>query len=270
MLLDVRDLTCGYGSRIVLREINFQVKKGELLGIIGPNGSGKTTLLRVITRVIRPVRGKILFENKDIWEIPYKELAKGIAVVSQNPEVSWMGVEEYVLLGRIPHFSPFQFLEKKEDLEIARKWMELTDTFRFRGRLLGELSEGERQLVHLARALTQEPRLLLLDEPTAHLDITHQVAILDLVRRLNREFGLTVVMVLHDLNLASEYCERLVLIHEGKIRRDGRSEEVLNYSIIEEVYKTIVVVGRNPVTEKPCLFLIPEEERNSVRKEVVK
>lgn len=270
MLLEVKNLTCGYGSRAVLREINFQMEGGELLGIIGPNGSGKTTLLRAITRVIKPIKGQIFFEGKDIREISHKELAREIAVVSQDPEMGWIGVEEYVLLGRIPHFGELQFLEKKEDFEIARKWMDLTDTFRLRGRLLGELSGGERQLVHLARALTQEPRLLLLDEPTAHLDITHQVAILDLIRRLNREFGLTVVMVLHDLNLASEYCERLIIIHEGQIKCDGRPEEVLSYSLIEEVYSTLVVVGRNPVTEKPYLFLVPEEERNRRRKEVRK
>lgn len=270
MLLEVKELTCGYGSRAVLREIDFQMRKGELLGIIGPNGSGKTTLLRAISRVIKPTKGKIFFEGKDIWETSYRELAKGIAVVSQSPEMGWMEVEEYVLLGRIPHFGELQFLEKKVDFEIARRWMELTNTFPLRGRSLGELSEGERQLIHLTRALTQEPRLLLLDEPTAHLDITHQVAILDLVRRLNREFGLTVVMVLHDLNLASEYCERLILIHEGQIKREGRPEDVLSYSLIEEVYSTIVVVGRSPVTEKPYLFLVPEEERDSKRKGVRK
>lgn len=257
MLLEVKDLTCGYGLNIILREINFLLREGDVLGIIGPNGSGKTTLLRAITGLIRPVKGVVFFEGKDIKKISHKELAKGIAVVSQNLESGWVTVEEYILLGRIPHFSQFQFLEKKEDLEIALRWMKITGIYRLKDRILDELSGGERQLVHLTRALTQEPKLLLLDEPIAHLDITHQVYILDLIMRLNKEFGLTVMMVLHDLNLAAEYCDRLILINEGKIHKEGRPEEVLSYEIIEEIYKTVVVVGRNPVTGKPYLYLVP-------------
>ncbi|MBU3933980.1 MAG: ABC transporter ATP-binding protein, partial [Candidatus Omnitrophica bacterium] len=130
---------------------------------------------------------------------------------------------------------------------------------------LAEISGGERQLVVIARALTQEPRLLLLDEPTAHLDITHQVGVLDLIKKLNREFGLTVIMVLHDLNLASEYCHRLLLINEGRIHKAGLPEEVLNYQIIEEVYKTVVVVEKNPISSKPYILIVPEEERQKER-----
>ncbi len=258
MLLEVKDLTCGYGLNIVLREINFLLREGDVLGIIGPNGSGKTTLLRAITGLLRPVKGVILFEGKDIKKISHKELAKGVAIVSQNQQMGWMSVEEYILLGRIPHFNQFQFLEKKEDLDIALRWMKLTDIYRLKDRILEELSEGERQLIYLTRALTQEPKLLLLDEPIAHLDITHQVYILDLIMRLNKEFGLTVMMVLHDLNLAAEYCDRLILLNEGRIHREGQPEEVLSYEIIEEIYKTVVVVGRNPVTGRPYLYLVPE------------
>ena len=261
-MLEIKNLTCGYDSKLVLRDINFKIGAGELVGIIGPNGSGKTTLLRAITRVLKPKKGVILFEEKNIWQMGFKELAKKIAVVSQNFEIAFMNVEEFVLLGRIPYFNKFQFLEAKKDFEIAKRCMILTDTLKLKDRLMGQVSGGERQLALIARALVQEPKLLLLDEPTTHLDITHQVGILDLIKRLNREFGLTVVMVLHDLNLASEYCHQLVLVNEGRIHKVGRPEEVLNYKTIEEVYKTVVVVEKNPISSKPYVLVVSEEERH--------
>ncbi len=261
-MLEVNNLTCGYNSKIILRGIHFQIGEGEILGIIGPNGSGKTTLLRAITKVIKPMEGRICFEGNDLNQMRHKDLSKKIALVSQAPQVGWMTVEEYVLLGRTPHYKEFQFLETDEDFEIASKWMRLTDIYRLKEKPMYKLSGGERQLAQIARALTQEPKLLLLDEPTAHLDITHQVGILDLIKRLNREFRLTVVLVLHDLNLASEYCERLILMNEGHIYRMGPPAEVLNYQTIEEVYKTIVVVKQNPISLKPFIFLISEEQRN--------
>ncbi|MCG2677199.1 ABC transporter ATP-binding protein [bacterium] len=260
-MLNIKNLTCGYDSKIVLRDISLRIESRELVGIIGPNGSGKTTLLRAITKIIKPAKGEILFEGKNIEELRYKELAKNIAVVSQSPAINFMSVEEFVLLGRIPHYKRFQFLETNKDKEIAKKCAILTDTLKLKDRPMSEISGGERQLTLIARALTQEPKLLLLDEPTAHLDITHQAAILDLIRRLNREFGLTVIMVLHDLNLASEYCHRLVLINEGRIYKTGLPQEVLNYRIIEEVYKTVVVVEKNPISFKPYILVVSEEER---------
>ncbi len=261
-MLEIKDLICGYDSKFLLQDINFKIEAGELVGIIGPNGSGKTTLLRAIRRVLKPKKGTILFEGKNIWQMGYKELAKRIAVVPQGvTAVAGMSVEEFVLLGRIPHFERCQFLETKKDLEIAKKGMILTDTIKFKDQLMQELSGGERQLVVIARALTQEPRLLLLDEPTSHLDITHQVGILDLIRRLNKELGLTVLMVLHDLNLASEYCQRLVLINKGRIYKIGTPEEILYYQIIEEIYKTVVVVEKNPISSKPYILVVSEEER---------
>lgn len=260
-MLETRDLTCGYDSKIILYDINFHIKGGELAGIIGPNGSGKTTLLRAITRVLKPEKGEVFLEGKNIREMGFKELAKNIAVVSQDFETGYMSVEEFILLGRIPYHSRFQFLETKRDMEVAERCMTLTDTFRLKDHLMEEISGGERQLAHIARALTQGPKLLLLDEPTTHLDITHQVGILDLIKRLNREFGLTVVMTLHDLNLASEYCNRLILINRGRIHKDGLPEEVLDYRIIEEVYKTVVVVQKNPISKKPYVLVVSEEER---------
>jgi len=259
-ILEVKDLVCGYRT-FFLKDISFKVKTGEFFGIIGPNGSGKTTLLRAITRVLKPKKEEIYFEGKNIWQMRLKELAKKIAVVSQNPGISFITVEDFVLLGRIPHYKKFQFLETKEDLEIAKRCMALTDILKIQDQPVGEISGGERQLALIARALCQEPKLLLLDEPTTHLDITHQTKILDLIKKLNKEFELTVIMVLHDLNLASEYCNRLLLMSEGRVYKIGSPQEVLTYQVIEEVYKTVVVVDKSPLSSRPYIFVVTEEER---------
>lgn len=260
-MLEVKNLSCGYGSKIVLEDVAFKLTEGEFIGIIGPNGSGKTTLLRAISRLIKPYKGNVLFKGEDIWLKKPQELAREIAVVSQSAAFSHMTVEEFILLGRIPHRRNLQFMETKKDMDVLQRVMLLTDTLKFRERFVDEMSGGEKQITVIGRALAQEPKLLLLDEPTAFLDITHQVGILDLIKKLNKEFGLTVVMVLHDLNLASEYCERLVLINEGRIYKIGHPAEVLSYRVVEEVYKTIVVVGKNPVSSKPYILLVSEEER---------
>ncbi len=265
-MLEIKDLICGYDTKFFLKGINLRVESKELVGIIGPNGSGKTTLLKGITRVLKPKKGGIFLEGKDIAQMGFRELAKRIAVVSQSFETGFMSVEEFVLLGRIPHFERFQFLETKEDLEIVRKCMALTGALKFKDQPISEISGGERQLALIARALAQEPGLLLLDEPTTHLDIAHQVGILDLIKRLNRELGLTVIMILHDLNLAGEYCDRLALMSDGIIYKEGVPQYVLDYRTIEEVYKTVVVVEKNPISSKPYVLLISEEERERRRK----
>ncbi|OPX94550.1 MAG: putative siderophore transport system ATP-binding protein YusV [Syntrophorhabdus sp. PtaU1.Bin002] len=258
-MIEIRHFTGGYGSKVILNDIDLDVNRGEFVGIIGPNGSGKTTLVRAIVRLLRTFGGTIRFEGKDIRQMGFKELAKRVAVVSQNPPVMAMTVKEYVLLGRVPHYGKLQLFETEADIRIAERSMMLTDTLAFKNRYISETSGGEIQLALIARALTQEPALLILDEPTAHLDITHQVSVLDLIRRLNRELGLTVLIVLHDLNLASEYCDRIVLMDGGRIRKTGRPEEVLNYKDIEEVYRTVVVVEKNPLSLKPFVLIVPEE-----------
>ena len=253
-ILTIQNLSCGY-PKFQLSDINFEIPRGSFAGIIGPNGSGKTTLFRAITGVLALKSGKILLSDKNLQSFSLRERAQNIAIVSQFIEAGDMSVEDYVLMGRIPYHSRFNFFETDEDFEIARKYMEMTDTWRFKDQLMSELSGGEQQLAGIARALAQQPQLLLLDEPTSHLDITHQVHILNVLQQLNQEMGLSVLMVIHDLNLASEYCDRLILVNQGKIHTQGIPEEVLTFQNIEDVYKTVVVTQNNPLSGKPAVFL---------------
>ncbi|MFH1476901.1 MAG: ABC transporter ATP-binding protein [Verrucomicrobiota bacterium] len=264
-MLDISNLTCGYSAGFAIRNINLRVPSGEIIGIIGPNGSGKTTLLRAITRSLKPASGAIFFEGQDLRRMKIRDLARKIAVVSQSAESGFMTVEEFVLLGRTPYYDRFCFHETNTDVQIARNAMALTDALRFKDQLMSRISGGERQLALIARALAQKPKLLLLDEPTTYLDITHQVGILDLIRRLNRNFALTVIMVLHDLNLAGEYCHRLALFNQGVIHKFGLPEEVLDYRIIEDVYKTVVIIEQNPVSHKPYVMAVSEAAQEANR-----
>jgi len=255
MMLEINDLSCGYGKRVVLQGMSFVIKRGEFMGIIGPNGSGKTTLLRAITGFLRLFRGTISLEGRETKEMARRELAQELPVVTQSSEAAPpFSVEEFVLLGRIPYWGRFQLLETAKDVEKAERAMQLTGIAYARDCAIGELSSGEQQLVFLARALAQEPRLLLLDEPTAHLDIGHQGQIMDLLRQLNRGQTLTIAVVLHDLALASLYCQRLILLHQGRLRKIGTPKSVLTKGAIEKVYQTTVRVMQSPGKGRPIIL----------------
>lgn len=255
-LLRAEGLSGGYGEKTVVRGLSLEIKEGDFLGIIGPNGSGKSTLLRLLTRCIRPFKGRVFFKEKDIWQIGLKGFTRNVAFVSQDATVNFpFSAMEMVLMGRIPHLGRMQF-ETRSDVSIAEKAMALTDVLGLKDRPVDCLSAGERQRIMIARALTQEPLLLFLDEPTSHLDIGHQVMCLDLLKTLNREKGLTVAAVLHDLNLASEYCDRILLLNEGRTFREGPPDEVLTYQNIEDVYRTVVVVNKNPISARPYVLLV--------------
>ncbi len=254
----VDKLVCGYGNKFHLDQVSFSLRKGEFAGIVGPNGSGKTTLFKGISGELPVLSGKIALSGKVFSSMKIREKARSIAIVNQNIETTDISLEDYVLLGRIPYHKPFQFFDTDEDYAIAKKYMELTDIIHLKDKLLSELSGGEQQLAAIARALTQEPDLLLLDEPTAHLDITHQVQVLNLIQRLNHNLNLTVLMIIHDLNLAGEYCNPLLLLKKGKLHIIGSPNEVLTYDTIEEVYNTVVVTRLNPISGKPVVFLVSE------------
>lgn len=258
-LLELKSLSCGYDGTEVIKGISFQIKEKDFLGIIGPNGAGKTTLFRAMTRVLKPHKGTVHYRGRNLAAVPIREIAKGIAVLPQILESSFsFTIEEFVLMGRFPHLGRLERLTKS-DWHIVNDSMTLCGILPLRDRTISELSGGERQRALIAQALTQQPRLLLLDEPTTHLDIGHQVEILDLLKKLNLEEGLTVAMILHDLNLASEYCDRLILLSNGEIFTTGSPEEVLTYQVIEKVYNTLVVVNQNPVSSKPHVLLIPKD-----------
>ena len=255
-LLEVKNLSCGYGSKEVIRGVSFAVEKGDFLAVIGPNGAGKTTLFRAITSALPVQKGGVLYNGAAIETIPAKRLAAQMAVIPQMMHVPFaFTVEEFVFMGRFPYLERFQ-PPAGADYEKADMAMELVGIKALSKRSILELSGGERQMALLAQGFAQEPQVLFLDEPTAHLDITHQIKILDLLRKLNYEKGLTVVIVLHDLNLASEYSSRIVLLNEGRVFKEGGPEEVLTYDNIEAVYKTVVVVNKNPVSLRPYIMLV--------------
>ncbi|MCX5705872.1 MAG: ABC transporter ATP-binding protein [Candidatus Omnitrophica bacterium] len=259
-LLKVENLFGGYHRETVIKGISLDVNKGDFVGMIGPNGSGKTTLLRLMSRILAPQKGNIYLERKDISAMGLKEFCQEVAFVAQDTTINFsFSVLEIALMGRIPHLKRLQ-LETKQDMEIVEKSLSMTDAWHLKAKKIDELSSGERQRVVIAKALAQEPVLLFLDEPTSHLDIGHQIQVLDLLKKLNRQTNLTIVMVLHDLNLASEYCNRIVLLNEGKVFKEGSPREVLTYQNIEAVYKTVVVVNDNPVSSKPYVVLVPGEK----------
>jgi iron complex transport system ATP-binding protein len=256
IIYGVKNLRFKYDEGWVLDDLSFEVREGEILGIVGPNGSGKTTILRILSRVLIPQEGEIYIQEKNILELKQKEIAQIIGVVPQDTYFPFpFTVSEVVLMGRSPWFSGFGF-EASEDLQIASQAMALTNTLTFSNRLIFELSGGERQRVIIARALAQKPQVMLLDEPTAYLDIGHQIEIYDLVKKLNAEKKLTVIIVSHDLNLASEYCDRLIMLDGGRIYKIGTPKEVITEENLSRVYQSKVLVEDNPVTGAPRITLL--------------
>lgn len=255
-ILEIKNYSCGYPGKFVLDDINLVLDKACFAGIVGPNGSGKTTLFKGISSELAPLKGSVFIDGQNARSMGLLNRARKIAVVSQQIENIDISVEDYVLMGRLPYFSRFQLFETEKDYEIAAYYMELTGIKHLKDKLMTQLSGGEQQLAGIARALTQEPQLLLLDEPTSHLDIGHQVQILNLIQELNRKTGLSVLMIIHDLNLAGEYCSFLAMMDSGKLKISGTPEQVLNYQVIEEVYQTVVVTQKNPVSGKPAVFLV--------------
>jgi iron complex transport system ATP-binding protein len=262
ILVSVENLRGGYGAETIINDISFQIKRGDFLGIIGPNGSGKSTLLKLMSRVLMPQKGRVLVEGADIRHMDLKKLSQKLAFVPQDTLVNFsFTTEEIVLMGRIPHLKRMQ-QETKKDYSIMERSLGVTDTTALRYKNIDELSAGERQRVIIARALAQEPILLFLDEPTSHLDIGHQIQMLDLLKKLNKENALTILIVLHDLNLASEYCDRILLLEKGHIFKEGAPEKVLTYQNIETVYKTLVIVKENPISLKPYCILVSGSQEN--------
>src|SRR5258708_7228540 len=242
VLLDVDGVTFGYERQPLLYDVHVQLRKGEMVGLLGPNGSGKTTLLRLVSGVLQPQQGRILLDGRELQDWGRRGLAQRIAVVPQELHVPFAyTVEQMVELGRTPYV-PIWGSRSERDRAMVRQAMQMAEVEGLRERIFHELSGGERQRVTLAMALAQEPKLLLLDEPTSHLDIKYQLEMLELVRRLNRESGLTVISAMHDLNLAARYFSRLLLFQRGVVA-DGGPAEVLESHLLQRVYGVSVQVG---------------------------
>lgn len=256
-MVEIKNLCCGYGEKEVIKNIFLRIEKGSFSGIIGPNGSGKTTLLKSIAGILKPKKGEILIGGDNIYKISPLNLAKKIAYLPSAFDIHFSyTVEEFIIMGRFAYTGKFgRFSE--EDLKIFKKTVELLGLEKLKKRNIWELSDGEKQRTYLAQALVQQPSLLLLDEPTSHLDIGHQFKIMDILKKLN-ENGLTIISIFHNLNLASEYCNYLILLKDGEIYKEGKVEEVLTYQNIEEVYQTKVIVHENPYSKKPYVFGIPK------------
>jgi len=233
--IELLDVTVVLGGRPVVDGIDASVEEGEWLALIGPNGAGKTTLLRAIARLV-PFTGHIALSGRSVTEMPRAELARLIAIVPQEPSTPpWMTVAEYVLLGRTPHLGPLA-KEGTRDREAAARALARLDLLEFRKRRLGTLSGGEKQRAVVARALAQEAKIVLLDEPTAALDIGHQQQAFDLLDALRAESGLTLVAAMHDLTLAAQYADRMVLLDSGKVAADGVPHDVLTEALIASHY----------------------------------
>ncbi len=256
-VLHVRDLVAEYNrngrTRTALRDVSLAVAPGEVLGLVGPNGSGKTTLIRAVTGAVTPVSGVLRLLGDDVAALSQRERALRAAVVPQAPVLpDAFTALEIVLMGRTPHLRLLQN-ESTLDLAAVERAMAATSTREFADRPAGELSGGERQRVVVARALAQEAPLLLLDEPTAHLDLGHQAGVLDLVRRLCRDEHRGVLAVVHDLTLAGRYCDRLVLLSAGEVAAEGLPEEVLRSDVLSDVYGAPVDVFPDPRTGRPVV-----------------
>ena len=256
--LQIQQVYFSYLDGLVLHNINLSIKVGEMVGLLGPNGSGKTTLIKLASGVLKPNQGEIKLDGSSLSQLSRKSIARSVAVVPQQFNIPFaFTTNEVVMLGRTPFLGVFAG-ESEVDKQFVSNALELVGINELKERRFDELSGGERQKVILAMALAQQPKLLLLDEPTVHLDITHQVEILELVRKLNVERGLTIIAAMHDLNLASLYFNRLILLKEGKVSADGTPAQVLTEAQIKEVFSASIKVEPHPVTGVPHIVIMPK------------
>lgn len=255
-MISAKNLKVGYEEKIIIEDLSIKVNKGEVVSIIGPNGCGKSTLLKTLSRMIKPVEGNVYIEDKDIKAMKNKKIAQKICLLSQHNNAPMdLTVEELVYFGRIPHKKWYE-TKNSEDKEIVDWAIENTGLKKYKNTPIGALSGGERQRAYIAQALCQKPDVLLLDEPTTYLDISYQLEVMELVRTINEKFNITIVMVLHELNQASKYSDRLIIMKKGCIVSDGCPNKIVNKEVIKEVYNIECDIDKDPITNKPRIHPI--------------
>jgi len=253
-LIEINNVCFSYDQE-VLKDININIERGKFYTILGPNGSGKTTLLRILSKSLNINNGEIFIDEKDLSQIKSKVLAKEMSVVLQSTEIEFdFSVQDIVLMGRTPHIPRFSS-ESEKDMEIAKNAMKMTNTWELRNKSINTLSGGERQRAVVARAIAQETGIILLDEPISHLDIHQQIKIMNQLKQLNKSKNITIIAVLHDLNIAAAYGDHMILMHDCGVYKDGIPEEVLTEDIIRAVYGLEVYITKNPKTGKT--FVMP-------------
>jgi len=266
MRLEVEALSFAYTERPVLDGVTLHAAPGEVVGLLGPNGSGKSTLIKALTGTLPGYAGSARIDGREVRDLGRREVARNLAVVPQESAFGFpFSVLEVVLMGRHPHLAGLAF-ESERDIALARAALDRCGAREMEQRTIFELSSGERQRVIFARALVQQPRALVLDEPASFLDIRHQVELYDIVRGLAAE-GCTVLTVLHDINLAAEYCDRIYLLREGRIEAGGAARDVLTYANLTRVFDTEVYVDTNTLTGKLLVVPLPGHVRQKLEHE---
>ncbi|MEA5536708.1 ABC transporter ATP-binding protein [Crocosphaera sp. XPORK-15E] len=253
MPIETQNLSGGYFNKLVIQDINLTLKTGEWLSLVGANGSGKSTFLKLINRILTPEHGQVLLDGKSIHNLPPHTIAQKMAILPQQQTIPiGLTVFQLVSLGRTPHQNWWQWELNLEDRNKVENAIIKTQLEPFRDRLVTELSGGERQRAFLALALAQNPRILLLDEPTTYLDIHYQLQLLELLKTLQIEQQLTIITVLHDINLAARYSDRLALLKQGKLYTVGQPIDVLKPPILRDVFDIEVMVINTPVGLQIC------------------
>lgn len=243
--MEVKNLEFSYRKSPILKGLNFNINKGEFVCIIGPNGSGKSTLLKNLNNFYKPSNGEVFIEGRDINDYKKRDLAKIIGFVAQDTVINYdFTVKDIVMMGRHPYKRRFQ-KEDNDDLKIVNDVMKMTNTLKLKDRIITEISGGERQRVLIAKTLAQDPSIILFDEPTSHLDINHQLELLILLRMLNKEKRTTIVLVIHDINLAARFSDSIILLNEGNIISSGNPKDVITVENLRKAYNLNVAIETN-------------------------
>jgi len=254
-IINCTDIGFSYNGTSILNGINLSIQPGNMLGILGANGAGKSTLLKILCGVLKPKNGKALFNDQELSKMDRREIAKGIAYIPQDPMFAFpFTVREVVLMGRAPYIGRFEF-ERETDNEIAQNALETVGISHLKDRLINEVSSGERQLASIARGLVQEPGIMILDEPATYLDVKHRTEVMNILRRLKENKGISIIAATHDIFSSLFYFDDIMILKDGKILAEGRTDQIINSEILSLAYGIEVVVKK----ENGRVFVFPNQ-----------